>query len=358
MSRIRQSVYGFMPDGEEVTQYKLLNANGIEVTLISYGGIITAIKTPDKHGNIGNIVLHLESLEHYISSQICFGALIGRYANRISNSQFTIGDTTFLLDKNNGKHHIHGGAVGFNRRNWQATNGSLKNASGESNVGVKMQLVSCDGDQGYPGNLTVTVDYRLTDDNKLTINYTATTDKTTHINLTQHPYFNLATQGTILDHQATIYAHSINEVDHELIPTGKLIPVDDTAFDFRTAKAIGKDINNNDQQLQSTQGYDHSFALFKPNQQPFDLAATVHEPTSGRRLRVYTEEPSLQFYTANLFDSVQQRDSSPYTQWSGFCLEPQHFPDSPNNPHFPSTLLHPGDVFSTSMSYQFDTVEE
>ena len=358
MSFITQSVYGTMPNGEIVTRYDLGNSKGISVSIITFGGIITSVKTPDKHGNINNIVLGLDNLDQYIASRVCFGALVGRYANRIRNGTLTIDKQNFSLNKNNGKHHIHGGTSGFNRRNWHATAYSIKNKLGQAEVGVKMQLFSCDGDQGYPGNLMVVVDYKLTDDNQLITQYTAKTDKKTHINLTQHSYFNLEGQGDILNHQMKIFAGSINEIDHEQLPTGNIIPVDNSPFDFRAEKAIGDDIHQENQQLKLAQGYDHNFILDKPNNRLFDLAAKVYDPASGRRLRVYTEEPGLQFYTGNLLDSPQNRDSSHYQKWSGFCLEPQHFPDTPNNPHFPSTLLHPGEIFSTSMSYQFDTLQQ
>lgn len=353
---IQQSTYGVMPNGEVVTQYHLQNRHGVEVSIITYGGIITSIKTPDKHGKLGNIVLGLDDLTQYMNCKAYFGSVIGRYAGRISQGKFNINDEVYILDKNNNNHHLHGGVTGFDRRNWQASHyiKEMKEPA-KNSVGVKLQLLSGDGDQGYPGNLNVTVDYILTDDNQLMTCYQATTDKTTHVNLTQHSYFNLACEGDILSHQATIYADEIAELDHELIPTGKLMPVDKTAFDFRVAKTIGNDINNDNSQIQIAKGYDHSYVLNKTKPNSFDLAASVYEPESGRKLNVYTDEPSVQFYTGNSLTAAGEKQQHyPYTKWSGFCLEPQHFPDTPNKPHFPSTLLYPGEVFSSNMCYQFE----
>jgi aldose 1-epimerase len=352
MLRATQHHYGRLADGTEVDLVTLTNASGIEVDVISYGGIITRLLTPDARGHPGDIVLGLNTLDDYVSSNRYFGALIGRYGNRIANGRFTLQGQACQLDANDGKNHLHGGSEGFDRKNW-----GMRPFVTASSAGVAMTLTSPDGDQGYPGALEVQAVYELTDDNRLDMRFQAVTDKPTHVNLTHHGYFNLAAEGDVLGHELMIDADRYIPVDHDLIPTGELRPVAGGPFDFRRPKAIGRDIDADDEQLRLGSGYDHNFVLKDQDSNELIMAARVSEPRSGRSLELWTVEPGLQFYSGNALDGSLVGNGRVHGQRSGFCLEPQHFPDSPNRPEFPSTALLPGDTYRSRIVYVFSTVE-
>lgn len=343
--------YGKLADQTPINQVTLTNSNGVSVDVINYGGIITRIETPDSNGNMGNIVLGMDNLEDYTNATTYFGAIIGRFGNRIANGKFSLNGTDYQLATNDGANHLHGGVQGFDKKVW-----TMAPFSTENSAGVTLSLVSPDGDQGYPGELTTQVTYTLTNKNTLDMQFVAKTNKPTIINMTQHSYFNLAGKGDILDHQMQINSNAITPVDGGLIPTGELMQVAGTPFDFRNPKAIGKEINVDDEQLKLGKGYDHNFVLKnKPNHDLIE-AANVYEPSSGRTLTVYTEEPAVQFYSGNFLDgSSKQASGLVHKLRSGFCLEPQHFPDAPNQPTFPSTTLMPGEVYSTRIVYEFGT---
>ncbi|MBN1377814.1 MAG: galactose mutarotase [Gammaproteobacteria bacterium] len=349
---VSESDFGSMPDGTKISLYTVTNSNGIVVKIINYGGIITSINTKDKNGNFDDIVLGFNELEPYLKGTPYFGALIGRYGNRIAQGRFKIDDTTYQLDTNNAPNHLHGGVVGFDKKVWSATPFTT-----DSTAGVKLSLISPDGDQGYPGTLTVTATYTLTNDDELFTEFHATTDKSTIVNLTQHSYFNLAGEGDILDQQMMINADHYNPVDATLIPTGEIAPVANTPFDFRDPTAIGARINQENEQLKYGLGYDHNFVLNRNTPSDIELAARVLDPKSGRILEVYTQEPGIQFYSGNFLDSTLKSKNRVYAHRTGFCLEPQHHPDSPNQIDFPSTMLNPGEEYSTRMSFKFLTTK-
>jgi aldose 1-epimerase len=347
-----QHHYGYLGDGTEVTLVTLKNANGIEVDVISYGGIITRLTAPDAGGKLGDIVLGLDSLEEYVASNPYFGALIGRYGNRIGQGKFTLDGTIWQLDVNDGANHLHGGSEGFDKRVWGMTPFVT-----EHSAGVVLTLTSPDGDQGYPGTLETRVTYELTDQDELDMRFSATTDKPTIVNLTQHSYFNLAGQGDILGHRLLIPAERFTPVDAGLIPTGELRSVSDGPFDFRQAKTIGRDIAADDEQLQLGRGYDHNFVLKDAADDELVLAARVTEPVSGRVLEVLTVEPGVQFYSGNFLDGSLEGKGRVHAFRSGFCLEPQHFPDSPNKPSFPPVTLRSGESYQTRIVYRFTTAD-
>jgi aldose 1-epimerase len=353
---VSESTFGTLPDGTEISLFTITNTNGVEAKIMTYGGIVTSLKAPDKNGEFANVVLGFDSLEPYIENggSPYFGALIGRFGNRIAEGKFTIDGETYQLEKNDGPNHLHGGYQGFDKKVWTA-----KPFESDTGAGVEMSLLSPDGDQGYPGNLNVTATYTLTNENALEVQFTATTDKATPVNLTQHSYFNLAPrQGTILDHRMMIDASHFTPVNDTLIPTGEIRPVDGTPFDFNEPTPIGARINEENQQLEFGLGYDHNWVLDKSEPGAYELAARVVEPDSGRVLEVYTEEPAIQFYSGNFLDGSLKGRGISYEYRTGFCLEPQHFPDSPNQPNFPNTILRPGETYSTKMSYTFSTVED
>ena len=337
-----------LADSTPINKVTLTNSHGVEVEVISYGGIITRITTPDSDGNQANIVLGFDNVADYVASSTYFGAIIGRYGNRIKGGKFTLNGTQYQLAKNDGDNHLHGGVQGFDKKVWQMQPFTTANSAG-----VKLTLLSPDGDQGYPGNLATEVTYTLNNNNALDMQFVATTDKPTIVNMTQHSYFNLAGKGDILDHQLQINADRMTPVDGGLIPTGEITKVAGTAFDFREMKAIGKDINDDDEQLKLGKGYDHNFVLKDVADGQLVAAASVYEPRSGRTLTVLTEEPSVQFYSGNFLDGSTAQPGLVHNFRSGFCLEPQHNPDSPNQPDFLSTVLHPGSVYSTRIVYEF-----
>jgi len=347
-SGVQQQAFG-SHDGRAITLYTLKNSHGMEVQAMTYGGIITSIRVPDRKGQISDVVLGHESLDGYIPNPPYFGAIVGRYANRIANGTFTLDGKTYTLAKNDGPNTLHGGTTRtFDKVVWDAE--PLKDK-----IGVVFTYLSKDGEEGFPGNLKVTVSYMLTEDNELVINYEATTDKATPINVSQHSYFNLKGEGNgdILDHEIMINADRFTPVDKTLIPTGELRPVKGTPFDFTTATRIGSRIDDNYDQLQLGHGYDHNFVINRKGD-GLVLAAKVYEPTTGRVLEVTTTQPGVQFYTGNFLDgSVTGKQGHVYKRRYGFCLETQHFPDSPNHPAFPTTILRPDERFHQQTVFKF-----
>lgn len=340
--------FGTMPDGKAVNMYTLTNKNGVEMKVINYGGIIVSLKVPDKNGELGDVVLGYDSLAQYLKSNPYFGALIGRYGNRIAKGKFNLDGKEFKLPVNNGENHLHGGE-GFDKVFW-----NIEVADDSSSL--KLSYNSADGEQGYPGNLSVVVNYVLSDSNELKIEYKATTDKKTIVNLTQHSYFNLAGSKatTILDHTLQIDADHFLPVDKTLIPTGVLHKVSGTPFDFLNPQRIGDRIDQRDEQLIFGLGYDHCWALNKYEGTSLRKVATLFEPISGRKMEVYTTEPGIQFYSGNFLDgTLTGKNGMVYQYRSGLCLETQHYPDSPNKPEFPSTVLNPGEAYQSTTVYKF-----
>jgi aldose 1-epimerase len=347
---LKQDRFGTTTDGHEVVVYTLTNRNGVEARITNYGATLVSLKVPDRHGKLADVVLGYDSYEGYLGNSPYIGAIVGRYANRIARGRFTLNGVEYKLAVNNGENHLHGGKVGFDRVLWEAK--ASKSADG---MALTLSYLSRDGEEGYPGNLSVRVTYTLTNSNALRIDYYATTDKDTLVNLTQHSYFNLAGQGNgdILGHQLTINADSFTPVDAGSIPTGELRSVKGTPFDFTTPTAIGARINQSDEQLGFGKGYDHNFVL---NGKPGTLrqAARVFEPTTGRVMEVWTTEPGVQLYTGNFLDgSKVGKDKKVYQVHYGLCLETQHFPDSPNKPKFPSAVLRKGQTYTTTTVYRF-----
>lgn len=347
---ISQAPFGFLPDGRAATLHTLTNPNGLVVKITDFGGIITHIHTPDRDGNLADIVLGYDSVEPYVDDSPYFGALIGRYGNRVCDGRFTLDGKQWQLPVNNGKNHLHGGPDGYHKVLWNA----LPFQEGDS-VGLTLTYRSPDGEQGYPGTLDVVVIYELNSANELVMHFDAVTDKPTPVNLTQHAYFNLAGQGDILGHELMLAADGFTPIDSTLIPTGEVAPVDGTAFDFRAPRTIGSRINQEDEQLRNGSGYDHNFVLNKKGARGLTLAARVRDPASGRVLELLTEEPGVQFYSGNFLDGTLSGKGCNYSLRSGFCLEPQHFPDSPNQPAFPNTILRPGEEYATVSIYRFST---
>jgi aldose 1-epimerase len=346
---VARSTFGHLPDGAEVTLYTLANTGGMKVDVINYGGIVTAIQVPDRSGALSDVVLGYDSLDGYVKNPPYFGALVGRYANRIAKAQFTLDGKTYKLAANNGANTLHGGIKGFDKAVWQAE--PFEHA-GEA--GVVLTHTSPDGEEGFPGALTMRVTYTLSDANELALDYSATTDKATVVNLTHHDYFNLAGEGSgsALDHELLINADRYTPVDTALIPTGELASVAGTPLDFRTLTPIGARINANDAQIKLGSGYDHNFVI---NHQGNDLAvaARVEEPKSGRVLEVRTTEPGVQFYSANFLDGNTGKAGHEYKNRDAFCLETEHYPDSPNHPAFPTTTLRPGEQLHSRTVYAF-----
>jgi aldose 1-epimerase len=337
-------------DGKEVYLYTLRNSHGMEARITNYGGIIVTLKVPGISGKMEDVVLGFDSLASYVRDTPYFGCLVGRYGNRIAGGEVTIDGVKYTLAKNNRPNSLHGGIKGFDKVVWEVR--EQQSIPGKT---LALGYVSKDGEEGYPGTLTVTVTYTLSDSNDIRIDYLAATDKPTIVNLTQHSYFNLAGpgDGDILGHELMIAADRFTPIDSTFIPTGIIAPVKGTPFDFTTPLAIGARISAKDQQLQFGLGYDHNFVLNKPAG-AFGLAARVYEPTSKREMEVYTSEPGIQFYCGNFLDGHHiGKGGKPYRHRYGFCLETQHFPDSPNHPEFPSTVLRPGEKYVTSTLYRF-----
>ena len=343
-TRVNKQAFGHTPEGTPVDLYSLADGK-TEVGIITYGGIVVSLRVPDRNGKLDDVVLGCDSVEKYVAQTAHFGGIVGRYANRIAHGSFQLDGQTYSIPKNDGDNALHGGIRGFDKMVWSAK--QIKD-------GVELTYVSKDGEQGFPGTLTTTVSYTLSG-NALRIEYSATTDKDTVLNLTNHSYFNLAGQGRgdILKHVLKIDASRITPVDGTLIPTGDLKPVEGTPFDFRTPHAVGERIEADDAQLHLGHGYDHNFVLDHPAGQLAE-AAEVYEPATGRILRVSTTEPGLQFYTGNFLDgSITGKEGRVYNRRFALCLETQHFPDSPNHPGFPSTELKPGQTFHSVTVLEF-----
>ncbi len=344
---VTSRAFGETPAGEPVTLYTLANKNGISVGIMNYGATIVNIITPDRHGVLADVALGFDHFAPYLHQISYFGATIGRYANRIAQGIFVLDRVTYHLPVNNGPNSLHGGVRGFDKKIWQ------EEAVDSDQPAVRFSLLSPDGDQGYPGNVFVTVTFTLNDDNELRIDYRATTDKKTVINLTNHTYFNLAGagHGLILDQLATLYADSYLPGDANLLPTGEIKDVSGTPYDFRQPTPIGRHLKETGT---DPIGYDTAYVLKKGFFSDWELAAEVEDPLSGRTLKAYTDQPSIQFYTGNFLDGTETgKGDKIYEQHAGFCLETQHFPDSPNHENFPSTVLQPGDTYKTSTVYQF-----
>jgi aldose 1-epimerase len=350
---IKMSIFGKMPDGQPVHLYTLTNRKGMQVALADYGARIVSIDVPDGHGNLADVVLGFDSFKGYLGNDPYFGATVGRYANRIAKGTFTLDGVQYKLPINDGPNSLHGGTQGFDKRVWTAKELS------QSHPAVEFTYLSKNGEEGYPGDLHVAVVYRLEDDNVLRIDYTATTDKDTVINLTNHSYFNLSGQGSgsILNEEAMINASHFTPIDANLIPTGEIHSVGGTPFDFRKLTRIGARINEDNEQLKFAHGYDDNFVLDRESA-GLVLAARVVDPESGRVLECFTTEPGLQFYTGNFLDgSIHGKRGKVYGRRSAFTLETQHFPDSPNHPDFPSTELKPGETYHQTTIFKFSTLK-
>jgi len=346
--QINQRPFGQTKDGNPVTLFTLRNNKGAEAGILNYGGLVIFLKVPDRNGHFDDVVLGYDNLADYIKDSPYFGAMIGRYGNRIAKGKFTLDGKEYSLAINNGPNALHGGIKGFDKVVWEPK--VLATLDGPS---LELRYTSKDGEEGYPGTLTVKATYTLTEDNALKLEFTATTDEDTVLNLTQHSYFNLAGKGDILNHQVTIPADKFTPVDSTLIPTGELKPVDGTPFDFRTPTAIGARIGQDDEQLKFGGGYDHNWVVNKPMGQ-LGLMGRVYEPTTGRVLEVFSTEPGLQFYTGNFLDGkLTGKGGWAYQFRNGFCMEAQHYPDSPNQPNFPSVVLKPGEVYRNTIIFKF-----
>jgi aldose 1-epimerase len=354
-STITKADFGKTPDGQAIDIYTLHNAKGAEAHIMTYGGIVQSLSMPDKSGKLGDVVLGFDALngytqDSYVKSCPYFGALIGRYGNRIAKGKFSLDGTEYTLATNNVPNTLHGGVKGFDKVVWTATDAEV----GKDGPKLELTYVSKDGEEGFPGNLTVHATYTLREDNALQLKFEATTDKDTVVNLTHHSYFNLAGKGDVLGHVVQINADKFTPVDSTLIPTGELRPVAGTPVDFRAPTVIGTHIDEtNNEQIKFGNGYDHNFVLNK-NGNELSLAARVSEPTSGRTLEVWTTEPSVQFYTGNFLDgTLTGKGGWTYQFRNAFCFEPQHYPDSPNHPAFPTTELKPGETYKNTIVYKF-----
>ena len=351
---ITKSFYGKTKDNKKIDLYSFKNENGMQVDIINYGGIITSLKVPDKNGETENIVLGYNKLEDYINENPYFGSIIGRYGNRIAKGKFNLNGNQYTLATNNDENHLHGGNIGFDKVIWEAETKINSNSSS-----LILKYLSRDMEEGYPGNLYTTVTYKITNDNSVEIKYEAQTDKTTVINLTQHSYFNLSGDfnQSILNHKVKINANQFLPVNKSLIPTGNKLNVSMTPFDFRNYKEIKKDINADDLQLNYGNGYDHCWVL-NDYKNGYRLIASAFHEESGRLMEVYSDQPGLQFYTGNFLDgSLPQKGEGSYNFRSGFCMETQHFPNSPNQPDFPSVTLNPNEKYNSKTTYKFKIKE-
>ncbi len=341
---IEKTPFGKMPDGTQIDRYALANSHGLTIKIITFGATLTAVEMPDRHGNRDVVTLYLDTLDDYLAGHPFFGSIAGRYANRIARGKFTLDGNEYTLATNNGENHLHGGTKGFDKAVWKA-----EPARGGGFVAVTFTHVSPDGDEGYPGTLTATATYTLTDDNELRMEYTATTDRPTVVNLTNHAYWNLAGAGSgdVLRHELMLNADRYLPVDEGLIPLGRLAPVRGTPMDFTEPKPIGSRI------AQVEGGYDHCYVLNKKEGEKLTLAARVVEPKSGRVMEIYTTQPAIQLYTGNFLDGTLTVAGKPCQRHDGFCLETEHFPDSPNRPEYPSTVLRPGETYHEVTLHKF-----
>ena len=342
-------------DFDSIRLYTLKNKHGVVVKITNYGATITSISVPDREGNFADVALGYNRLEDYVNAvdKPYFGAVVGRYGNRIAKGKFTIDGETYSLAVNNGPNHLHGGIIGFDKVVWKA-----HPIAGDDWNGLELHYLSKDKEEGYPGNLDITVRYKLYDENALLVDYRATTDKATPVNLTQHTYFNLKGEGNgdILGHELMLNASRYTPVDETLIPTGEIVPVAGTPFDFTTPKPIGRDIGQSHPQLKFGHGYDHNWAINGAFNVDLRLAARVYEPSTGRVLEVHTDAPGIQFYCGNFLDGrLRGKSGKDYIRRGGFCLETQHYPDSPNQAHFPSCVLRPGETYRTTTIFKFGT---
>src|SRR5919197_1022996 len=352
--RIAREPFGQLPDGRRVELFTLRNGRGIEVRAMTYGAIITSMMVPGRGGDVADIALGFDSLGGYLTGSPYFGAVVGRYANRIARGQFTLDGVTYQLARNNGPISLHGGTRGFDKVLWTA-----EPLETDTAAGVRFRYESADGEEGYPGKVTVEVTYTLNAANELIVDYDATTTKATPINLSQHTYWNLHGEGrgNILDHVLTLNASAFTPVDSTLIPTGQIIPLAGTPFDFREATAIGARIDQPNEQLRFGKGYDHNWVIDQARPGVLTHAARLDEPASGRRLDISTTEPGVQFYSGNFLDgTITGKAGHGYGHRTGMCLETQHFPDSPNHPNFPSTILRPGGRYLSRTVFRFSRI--
>ena len=347
---IKRESFGKTPEGNPVSVFTMTNSHRLEVRIMNFGAIVLSLRTPDRTGRLDDVVLGFDNLEPYFTNDPHFGSIIGRYANRIANGKFTLDGVTYSLPKNNGPNTLHGGLKGFDKRLWQA-----EPRENPDSVALVLRYTSKDGEEGFPGNLNTKVTYSLSDADEFTIDYEATTDKATPVNLTSHSYFNLAGQGTgdVLAHELLINADRFTPVNNNLIPTGELRAVQGTPLDFTKATPIGARINSDYEQMTLGNGYDHNFVINR-KESGMALAARVREPSTGRILEIYTTEPGVQFYSANFLDgTITGKQGRVYKRHYAFCLETEHYPDSPNHPSFPSTILRPGQTYRSRTIYKF-----
>ena len=346
---VRREDFGRTADGRAVALYTLTNRGGAEARVITYGGTVVSLKVPDRRGRLADVVLGFDDLEGYVAQDFYIGSLIGRYANRIANARFTLNGVEYKLAANNGAHNLHGGPRGFDKVVWQA-----RPLSSRGGAALELTYLSRDGEEGFPGNLSARVVYTLTDAHELRVDYSATTDKDTVVNLTQHSYFNLAGEGAgdILDHRLRLFARYFTPTDSTSIPTGRLRLVRATPFDFLSFKRIGERINDDHEQLKFGNGYDHNFVV-NGRKGLLRRAAEVYEPTTGRVMEVWTTGPGIQFYTGNYLAVERGKGGKSYPRRTGFCLETQHYPDTPNKPQFPPAVLRGGRRYSTTTVYRF-----
>ena len=353
LARLSSYSFGTLSDGREVNAFVLKNARGMSVQILDLGGVIASIKVPDSSGHFADVTTGFDYPQPYLDGAGYMGAIVGRYANRISGGKFSIDGIDYSLAKNNGDNAIHGGLVGFDKKIWD-----VELLVGLHDAKLKLSTFSPDGEEGYPGRVEVSVTYTLNDQNQLTIDYSATSDKASIINLTNHAYFNLDGHqaGSILEHEVMLNANHFTPIDESSIPTGVILDVAGTPLDFRQRKAIGLDIESEDRQMTFGSGYDHNFVINHSEPGSVSLAAEVYSPNSGRVMKVYTDQPGVQFYTGNFLNgTLVGKEGAVYGRRSAFCLETQHFPDSPNKPMFPSTILQPGDQFASRTIFEFLT---
>lgn len=346
---IQKTVFGKTPDGETINLFTVKTANGVELKVSEFGATLVALKVPDKEGNLEDIILGYDNLEGYIDDASFLGVTAGRYANRIAEGKFTLDGKEYTLATNDGENHLHGGVEGFGKKVWEGE--ELKTDKG---AGVKLTYLSEDGEEGYPGNLECTVKYILNNDNELKIVFKSKTDEATPVNLTNHAYFNLKGEGTILDHKLKLNAKEYTPVDDGLIPTGEIKSVEGTPLDFTETKTIGEDIDKLDEKFGG--GYDHNF-IIADSGDSLSMVCKVVEPKSGRTMEIYATKPGFQFYSGNFLDGFKGKGGKAYQQHYGFCIEPQYYPDSPNKPNFPSCILRPGEERKEIILYKFSAME-
>ncbi len=349
MLEVQKNKFGVLPSGEIIDIYTIKNSSGIQFSVINYGGRFTSIMVPDKLGKAENVVLGYDNLDDYIADEFYLGAIVGRYANRIANGKFRLNNVDYTLKINNGPNHLHGGLVGFDKVVWD-----VEQINNKQSCGLKLTYISNDGEEGYPGKLNVEVKYLLTENNEIIIDYEAVTDKPTPVNITHHGYFNLSGDfnNNVLSHGLKIISSNILENDINSIPTGKLLSVIDTPFDFTKPQLIGDRIFEQNKQLSIGNGYDHCY-VFNNESKELKLVSVLTEANSGRQMEVYTTEPSMQFYSGNFLS--KEKTNGKFTKHSGLCLETQHYPNSPNNPEFPSTILMPNKKYKSKTIYKFIT---